>query len=105
MSKMNFSPYQPSPDEDRSSRTPKQSSNTNNNTPSTSQYSSYQAGSSASYAEPSTFSSFNPQSNSSQSVRVNKYETTLPIRVDIEAALAYVLGPLTGKTMASLNDK
>jgi hypothetical protein len=102
---MNFSPYQPSPDEDRTSRTPKKTNNnTNKNTASSFQYSSYQAGNGASYAEqgllgePSTSSSFNPQANNSQSVRVNKYETTLPIRVDIEAALAYALGPVTGKS-------
>ncbi|KAG5460545.1 MAG: hypothetical protein BJ554DRAFT_7395, partial [Olpidium bornovanus] len=34
-------------------------------------------------------------------VRVNKYETTLPVRVDILAALAYVLGPITGVSSRS----
>nr|CAG8439504.1 9660_t:CDS:2 [Entrophospora candida] len=29
-------------------------------------------------------------------IRVNKYETSMPIRVDIEAALTYVLGCVTG---------
>ncbi|CAO0791218.1 unnamed protein product [Mucor circinelloides] len=82
---MNFSPYSPSPDEDR-----------------TSLYSSYQAGSD-SYAEQGllgsgsgTGSSSNSAFNGQQAVRVNKYETSLPIRVDVEASLAYVLGPVTG---------
>ncbi|KAH6565154.1 hypothetical protein BASA60_010030 [Batrachochytrium salamandrivorans] len=30
------------------------------------------------------------------SVRVNKYETVVPLRLDIAAALVYALGPLTG---------
>lgn len=30
-------------------------------------------------------------------VRVNKYETSLPIRVDVEAALTYALGAVTGE--------
>ncbi|EGF79743.1 hypothetical protein BATDEDRAFT_89137 [Batrachochytrium dendrobatidis JAM81] len=29
-------------------------------------------------------------------VRVNKYETSMPLRLDIAAALAYALGPVTG---------
>ncbi|RUS18974.1 hypothetical protein BC937DRAFT_88115 [Endogone sp. FLAS-F59071] len=29
-------------------------------------------------------------------VRVNKYETSLPVRVDVEAALTYALGAVTG---------
>ncbi|KAI9275857.1 hypothetical protein BDA99DRAFT_412040, partial [Phascolomyces articulosus] len=38
-------------------------------------------------------------------VRVNKYETRLPIRVDVEAALAYVLGPITGVLLLILETK
>ncbi|KAI8148865.1 hypothetical protein BJV82DRAFT_483514, partial [Fennellomyces sp. T-0311] len=38
-------------------------------------------------------------------VRVNKYETRLPIRVDVEAALAYALGPITGILLIILETK
>ncbi|KAG2202013.1 hypothetical protein INT46_008413 [Mucor plumbeus] len=100
---MNFSPYSPSPDEDRTSRSPKkqQKQQQQSNQPS---YSSYQAGSD-SFAEQGLLgsgsgaggsSSSSSAFNGQQAVRVNKYETTLPIRVDIEASLAYVLGPVTG---------
>lgn len=91
---MNFAPYSPSPDEDRTSRSPKKSN------PTQPSFSSYQAGNSASYAEQGLLnngsSSSSNSSSNGQTVRVNKYETTLPIRVDIEASLAYVLGPVTG---------
>lgn len=102
---MNFSPYSPSPDEDRTSRTPKKSKQQYNQ-PS---FTSYQSGNADSYAEQGLLSDNGASSSSSaglggsssssngQSVRVNKYETTLPIRVDVEASLAYVLGPVTGK--------
>ncbi|ORX55665.1 hypothetical protein DM01DRAFT_1345156 [Hesseltinella vesiculosa] len=36
------------------------------------------------------------QQSSSNTMRVNKYETTLPIRVDVEAALTYLVPPLSG---------
>lgn len=96
---MNFAPYSPSPDEDRTSRTPKKQQY---HQPS---YSSYQSGNAAatadSYAEQGLLGNHGASSSSSssngQTVRVNKYETTLPIRVDVEASLAYVLGPVTGK--------
>ncbi|KAI8330402.1 hypothetical protein EDC96DRAFT_47788 [Choanephora cucurbitarum] len=78
---MNFSPYSPSPDDDRT-RSPYKKPGP----------SSYQAGNPDSYAEQGLASS----STGNQTIRVNKYETSLPIRVDIEAALAYVLGPVTG---------
>ncbi|GAA5810916.1 hypothetical protein MFLAVUS_004344 [Mucor flavus] len=88
---MNFAPYSPSPDEDRTSRSPKKSN------PTQPSFSSYQAGNSASYAEQGLLNNGSSSSSSNgQTVRVNKYETTLPIRVDIEASLAYVLGPVTG---------
>ncbi|KAI8928579.1 hypothetical protein BC831DRAFT_397325 [Entophlyctis helioformis] len=38
-------------------------------------------------------------------VRINKYETALPIRLDIEAALAYALGPITGALFLILETK
>jgi hypothetical protein len=99
---MNFSPYSPSPDEDRSRNAPK------NSKPQTkpSSFSSYQDGSNAdSFAEQGLLGSGIGGGGSSssgggiggnQTVRVNKYETSLPIRVDIEASLAYLLGPVTG---------
>lgn len=97
---MNFSPYSPSPDDDRTSRSPKKSKQTKQPPP----FSSYQAGNADSFAEQGLLNGGNNGSSSSsnavpngQSVRVNKYETSLPIRVDVEASLAYVLGPVTGK--------
>lgn len=104
---MNFSPYSPSPDEDRTSRSPKK--HQKHQQPSSQAaaaaagYSSYQAGSD-SYAEQGLLGSGNGAGSSSsssafngqQAIRVNKYETSLPIRVDVEASLAYVLGPVTG---------
>ncbi|EPB81484.1 hypothetical protein HMPREF1544_11803 [Mucor circinelloides 1006PhL] len=98
---MNFSPYSPSPDEDRTSRSPKKQQKHQQQS-NQAVYSSYQAGSD-SYAEQGllgsgsgTGSSSNSAFNGQQAVRVNKYETSLPIRVDVEASLAYVLGPVTG---------
>lgn len=101
---MNFSPYSPSPDEDRTSRSPKNhQKHQQQSSQAAAAYSSYQAGSD-SYAEQGLLGSGNgagSSSNSSafngqQAIRVNKYETSLPIRVDVEASLAYVLGPVTG---------
>lgn len=91
---MNFSPYSPSPDEDRTSRLPKKPKAQPSAT-----FSSYQAGSNVdSFAEQGLLNNASSSSSSNgQTVRVNKYETTLPIRVDIEASLAYVLGPVTGR--------
>ncbi|KAH8554607.1 hypothetical protein BGW37DRAFT_517138 [Umbelopsis sp. PMI_123] len=113
-----FSPYQPSPDEDRTARIhkEKQKQKTKNvkgkGKQSTqgyqAQYSSYQAGDdgppdsyqpSSSLLEEGLFSdapSIGAAKGSQGGVRVNKYETKVPIRVDIEAALTYVLGPITG---------
>ena len=115
---MDFSPYRPSPDDDRrkhqerqskgKSRSSKTSStnryepvNTNPTTASSipgSGFSSYQAGT----HNPSLYEQgFGGESSGLQpnaTVRVNKYETRLPIRVDIEAAMTYVLGPITGET-------
>ncbi|KAI7898498.1 uncharacterized protein BX663DRAFT_524980 [Cokeromyces recurvatus] len=102
---MDFSPYSPSPDEDRNLRIPNKKTKQQSKQP---VYKSYQSGDPDSYAEQGLLnndfgaeSSINhnsslPVFNGNQDVRVNKYETSLPIRVDIEAALAYVLGPITG---------
>lgn len=90
---MNFSPYSPSPDEDRGSRTKKQKQPIPG-------FSSYQASHPESFAEQGIFgasSSSHHNNPISGSVRVNKYETAVSIRVDIEAALCYCLGPMTGK--------
>ncbi|GAN00713.1 hypothetical protein MAM1_0002d00135 [Mucor ambiguus] len=99
---MNFSPYSPSPDEDRTSRSPKKHQKHQQQPSQAAAYSSYQAGSD-SYAEQGLLgsgsgagSSSNSAFNGQQAIRVNKYETSLPIRVDVEASLAYVLGPVTG---------
>ncbi|KAI8083233.1 uncharacterized protein B0P05DRAFT_507858 [Gilbertella persicaria] len=89
---MNFSPYSPSPDEDRTSRLPPKK------TQQQALFSSYQAGNPQSFAEQGfgAGSSSSGSAAGNQTIRVNKYETSLPIRVDVEAALAYVLGPVTG---------
>lgn len=120
---MDFSPYRPSPDDDRRKQQERQSkgksrsSKTNSSsryepvsTNSTtaaipgSGFSSYQAGT----HNPSLYEQgFGGDSSGLQpnaTVRVNKYETRLPIRVDIEAALTYVLGPITGKTNSTKKD-
>ncbi|KAI8989989.1 hypothetical protein BDB01DRAFT_779625 [Pilobolus umbonatus] len=92
---MDFAPYSPSPDDDRSRKVKGKSAQS-------SFFQSYQAGNASSYAEQgllnnqSSSSNINNIQNHAQSVRVNKYETTLPIRVDIEASLAYILGPVSG---------
>lgn len=112
-----FSPYQPSPDEDRTARLQKEKHKQKQknvkgkgkqSTPQTqSQYSSYQAGDDlppeayqqSSLLEEGLFSdapSIGAAKGSQGGVRVNKYQTKVPIRVDIEAALTYVLGPITG---------
>ncbi|KAI7896748.1 uncharacterized protein EV154DRAFT_410835 [Mucor mucedo] len=93
---MNFSPYSPSPDDDRTSRLPKKPKQPKQQPPS---FSSYQAGNADSFAEQGLLNNGSSSSSSApngQSVRVNKYETSLPIRVDVEASIAYVLGPVTG---------
>jgi hypothetical protein len=106
---MNFSPYSPSPDDDRS-RLPKKSMQPKAQQQAQQQpsFSSYQAGNADSYAEQGLFvgsagasSSSSGGMNGQQTVRVNKYETSLPIRVDVEASLAYALGPVTGKKRKS----
>ncbi|GAB5586133.1 hypothetical protein Unana1_01033 [Umbelopsis nana] len=111
-----FSPYQPSPDEDRTARIQKEKQKQKHkngkgkgkqSAPASSQYSSYQAGAdgppdiyqpSSSLLEEGLFSdapSIGAAKGSQGGVRVNKYQTKVPIRVDIEAALTYVLGPIT----------
>ncbi|KAG0173933.1 hypothetical protein DFQ30_006565 [Apophysomyces sp. BC1015] len=113
---MDFSPYKPSPDEDRSTRLQKErqknkqnKGKSKNTAESGTAYSPYQSGvpgtahtqTSASLLEEGLFTDAASLGNSSRGApagmfRVNKYETTLPIRVDVEAALAYILGPVTG---------
>ncbi|KAI8982117.1 hypothetical protein BDF20DRAFT_452175 [Mycotypha africana] len=99
---MNFSPYSPSPDDDRHSRTPKASSSRATQQHQQANISSYQAGSNPeSFAEQGLLGNHSSSSSSSgfggqPTVRVNKYETSLPIRVDVEASLAYLAGPITG---------
>ncbi|KAJ2956070.1 hypothetical protein NQZ79_g8049 [Umbelopsis isabellina] len=118
-----FSPYQPSPDEDRTARLQKEKHKQKQkngkgkgkqSTPQNqSQYSSYQAGDDlppeayqqSSLLEEGLFSdapSIGAAKGSQGGVRVNKYQTKVPIRVDIEAALTYVLGPITAEHRFSL---
>ncbi|KAI8058068.1 hypothetical protein BDF22DRAFT_730807 [Syncephalis plumigaleata] len=56
--------------------------------------SSDRAGASANPFANASYQSPNQSNNSG--TRVNKYETSLPIRVDVEAALVYLLGCFTG---------
>ncbi|KAI9593938.1 hypothetical protein BDF19DRAFT_414941 [Syncephalis fuscata] len=66
--------------------------------PPTGQYqpvnSSDRAGSSANPFANASYQSPNQPSNSG--TRINKYETSLPIRVDVEASLTYLLGCFSG---------
>ncbi|KAG0181030.1 hypothetical protein DFQ29_009497 [Apophysomyces sp. BC1021] len=121
---MDFSPYKPSPDEDRSTRLQKErqknkqnKGKSKNTAESGTAYSPYQSGvpgtahtqTSASLLEEGLFTDAASLGNSSRGApagmfRVNKYETTLPIRVDVEAALAYILGPVTGKVWQYLHE-
>jgi len=113
-----FSPYQPSPDEDRTARLQKEKQKQKqkgskgkgkqSSQQQQPQYSSYQSGNdlpsdsyqqSSSLLEEGLFSdapSIGAAKGSQGGVRVNKYQTRVPVRVDIEAALTYVLGPITG---------
>jgi len=123
-----FSPYQTPPDESRS-KAPgsdakskaksKSKPTTSTSKPNPFSFSSYQSGTSS--AESSRF----PASSSAGGlgpaaleegrgfvgtagpgqVRVNKYETGLGIRVDLEAALAYSLGPITGVALLITEQK
>lgn len=101
---MDFSPYKPSPDEDRKGRLKGKSRSTTPYEP-VPTTPSYQAGGNVppSLYEEGLFTagpSLGPSTLRGApggTVRVNKYETRLPIRVDLEAALAYILGPITGK--------
>ncbi|CAG8705437.1 8691_t:CDS:2 [Gigaspora rosea] len=80
-----FSPYTPPPDERKSNRY------------------SYVPGSSTT-ASTSASASANPFAGVYRTteqlpdgqIKINKYETSLPIRVDVEAAMTYVLGCVTG---------
>ncbi|CAI2168687.1 12579_t:CDS:2 [Funneliformis geosporum] len=83
-----FSPYTPPPDEQKSNR------NSVRYAPIPS--SSTTASTSAS-ASANPFAGVYKQTEQfpDAQIRINKYETGLPIRVDIEAALAYALGCVT----------
>ncbi|KAJ3023811.1 hypothetical protein HKX48_000945 [Thoreauomyces humboldtii] len=85
-----FSPYQPPPDQHRPT-------------------SSYQAGQSPSpYNSPTRAAAASSSSVSgaqADAERVNKYETSLGARVDIEAALCYALSPVSGIIFLILETK
>lgn len=94
---MDFSPYKPSPDEHRTQQKSKGKARTTAPAPASSSYQS--GGPPPSLVEEGLFSGAGPslaRGAPGGTVRVNKYETRMPIRVDLEAALAYVLGPITG---------
>ncbi|KAI9323759.1 hypothetical protein BX666DRAFT_1890209 [Dichotomocladium elegans] len=119
---MDFSPYKPSPDDDRRHQDRHGKGKSRGGVPSNSKsnrvgtgssdfvggpnFSSYQAGglNPSLYEEGSGGLSFN-EGVAGGTVRVNKYETRLPIRVDIEAAMTYVLGPITGVLFLILETK
>jgi hypothetical protein len=118
---MDFSPYKPSPDDKRTrqqqkkgksklSHSPYANQTTNpNGTSSTSPPSGakqqqptspYQVGGGmldSSLLEEGLLANGSSGSNGAATMRVNKYETTMPIRVDLEAALTYLFPPLSGK--------
>ncbi|KAI7856592.1 hypothetical protein BDC45DRAFT_503116 [Circinella umbellata] len=136
---MDFSPYKPSPDEDRTSRLKQDRKAKGKSRSSTTggngkydpiQNNSYQSGASVTTAVGGGSGSSNNGNGTSGfdnsplyeeglfshgpsigggtpggTVRVNKYETRLPIRVDVEAALAYALGPITGVLLLILETK
>lgn len=117
---MDFSPYKPSPDENRTRQDGQQKKGKSKSTSSHDPYktsssyspkvpvqpSPYQVGGagpmSSSLLEEGLFSdgpslgAASGGASSSATMRVNKYETTLPIRVDLEAALTYLFPPLSG---------
>ncbi|KAL1923150.1 uncharacterized protein VTP21DRAFT_9526 [Calcarisporiella thermophila] len=95
---MNFAPYTPSPDESKRGRSGYQP------IPSSSS-SSGPSGIAGSYQNPSTHAGLLEEGEAANTVRVNKYETSLPIRVDIEAALTYSLGCVTGVLFLILEQK
>ncbi|KAI8093897.1 uncharacterized protein BX664DRAFT_259709 [Halteromyces radiatus] len=88
---MDFSPYKPSPDENRKD----QKQQKKQKAPTPYEPNPYQVGG-ASMASSSTLEQGLLDQDRQPTLRVNKYETTLPIRVDIEAALTYLFPPLSG---------
>jgi hypothetical protein len=121
---MDFSPYKPSPDDKRTrqqqkkgksklSHSPYASQTTNPNGTSSSSppsgakqqqpASPYQVGGGmldSSLLEEGLLANGSSGNNGAATMRVNKYETTMPIRVDLEAALTYLFPPLSGKGQA-----
>ncbi|SAL95236.1 hypothetical protein [Absidia glauca] len=117
---MDFSPYKPSPDDKRTrqqqkkgksklSHSPYANQTTNPNGTSSSSppsgakqqqpTSPYQVGGGmldSSLLEEGLLANGSSGSNGAATMRVNKYETTMPIRVDLEAALTYLFPPLSG---------
>ncbi|CAG8521061.1 3768_t:CDS:2 [Funneliformis caledonium] len=93
-----FSPYTPPPDEQKSNR------NSVRYAPIPS--SSTTASTSAS-ASANPFAGVYRQTEQlpDGQIKINKYETGLPIRVDIEAALAYALGCVTGVMLLIMEQK
>ncbi|CDH53725.1 hypothetical protein BATDEDRAFT_89137 [Lichtheimia corymbifera JMRC:FSU:9682] len=121
---MDFSPYRPSPDDDRRKQHERQSKGKSRSSKSNSSnryepvstnpttagipgggFSSYQAGTDNPSLYEQGFGGESSGLQSNATVRVNKYETRLPIRVDIEAALTYILGPITGILFLILETK
>lgn len=121
---MDFSPYRPSPDDDRRKQHERQSKGKSRSSKSNSSnryepvstnpttagipgggFSSYQAGTDNPSLYEQGFGGESSGLQSNATVRVNKYETRLPIRVDIEAALTYILGPITGETKHARTNK
>jgi len=124
-----FSPYQTPPDESRS-KTPnsdakskaksKSQPTTSTSKPNPFSFSSYQSGtssaeSSSRFPASASAGGLGPAAleegqgfvgtTGPGQVRVNKYETGLGIRVDVEAALAYGLGPVTGVALLIMEQK
>ncbi|KAI8337876.1 hypothetical protein BC941DRAFT_451917 [Chlamydoabsidia padenii] len=92
---MDFSPYKPSPDDNRTRQQKKGKSKLSHGpNPAPTSSSPYQVG--GGMLDSSLLEEGLSAESSGATLRVNKYETTLPIRVDLEAALTYLFPPLSG---------
>ncbi|CAG8500936.1 5475_t:CDS:2 [Ambispora gerdemannii] len=100
-----FAPYSPPPDESKTYRyTPVPSGSGSNAHASSASTSAAAASSSTSTAPFAGVHQATGQAPSNQ-IKVNTYETDLPIRVDFAAAMTYILGCITGVMFLILEQK
>ncbi|GBB91958.1 hypothetical protein RclHR1_19430005 [Rhizophagus clarus] len=88
----NFSPYTPPPDEQKLNRN-------------SVRYASSTTASTSTSANPFAGVYRQTEQLPNGQMKINKYETDLPIRVDIEAALTYAFGCVTGVLFLILEQK